>query len=321
MESILPALKSVAAGVSIGGGIHVLFRSPRAQRLWIRRTMQRQAEQLRCKVAARDWTHFPRSKFIGLLHEQLAKEPVGPVVLTGPEGAGTSGIAEAGMALSGSPLLLHVNLRERAASGDRTLFWQMVRSSGYYVMNREMADIGLGRFTGIDAYDIEACMTAYAEVCQHERDARDAGSSWWRRLLWGSETADAEMRKRASCCSGLLLLRLGEPWARKIMESQLLSTLLKQLVGSVAVARNNASWTIQLMLELLPVPFALKLEQVGAIDTLCSLFLNSDSAIVKPELYLNMVLRAAEAEPEKLFQTLASFKIREAFESIKGVSA
>ena len=153
--------------------------------------MQRKAEQLRCKVAAREWQHFPRSKFIGLLHEQLVKEPVGPVVLTGPEGAGTSGIAEAGMANSGSPLLLHVNLRERAASGDRTLFWQLVRSSGYYVMNREMADIGLGRFTGIDAYDIEACMTAYAEVCQHEHEARDAGPSWWRRLLWGETAPEA----------------------------------------------------------------------------------------------------------------------------------
>ena len=131
METLLPALKSLAAGVSIGGGVHVLMRSRVAQRTWIRRAMREQAARLNAVAVAHKSRHFLRSEVVGHLHDELLREPSGPLVLTGPEGAGTSSVAQAGLARSTPSLLLHVNLREHAAR-QRTLFWQLVRAAGYY---------------------------------------------------------------------------------------------------------------------------------------------------------------------------------------------
>lgn len=60
------------------------------------------------------------------------------------------------------------------AQVDRPIFWQLVRSTGYYVVRREWADMGFGRFTGIDTYDEEQCVRLLVEIFEAERDARRA---------------------------------------------------------------------------------------------------------------------------------------------------
>ena len=108
----------------------------------MRRRMRAQALRVRRDAAATRplRAHFPRTEEIAALQDLLALPPLGPIVLTGPEGAGTSMVAKAALAGSRAPLLLHVNLRERAASGDRSLFWHFVRSSNYWVLPRELSD-------------------------------------------------------------------------------------------------------------------------------------------------------------------------------------
>ena len=147
------AAKTTLAGLSVGSAYHLLARTPLMQRIRIRRSLREQAGRLGALAHERaaDWEHFPRAAVRRRLVDALKAPPVGPIVLTGPQGAGTSAIAEAAIARSGTPLLLHINLREQAASSHRPLFWQLVRNSGYYFMSREWADIGLGRFTGVEA--------------------------------------------------------------------------------------------------------------------------------------------------------------------------
>ena len=55
---------------------------------------------------------------VGILSEALSSEPVGPLVLLGAEGVGTSSIARAALAEARPSLLLHINLREVAARGE-----------------------------------------------------------------------------------------------------------------------------------------------------------------------------------------------------------
>ena len=118
MEALLSVAKTAAAGVSLGGAIHLLRRSAPMQRSRIRRTLRIQAEALRAHAAARaaDWQHFPREAEVSWLHAALTSRSVGPIMLTGPQGAGTSAIAERALATTAPPMLLHINLRERAAT-------------------------------------------------------------------------------------------------------------------------------------------------------------------------------------------------------------
>ena len=186
---------SAAAGLSFGGGAHLVRRSAALQRSSIRRTLRGHAEKFRAHAQARalDWQYFPRAAVVERVCGILASPPVGPLVLTGPQGAGTSAITEASLARSQPPLLLMLNLRERAATADRTLFWHLVRASGYYVMLREWADIGFLRNAAhnVDAYDIEHCFQYVGDVFreerllreQQERDSR--APSRWRSLSGG----------------------------------------------------------------------------------------------------------------------------------------
>ena len=163
--SAVGLLKTAAAGLSFGGGIHLVRRSAVLQRSSIRRRLREHAESFRNHAKGRkeDWQHFPRSAIVQRVCGMLRSPPVAPLVLTGPQGAGTSAIAEAALARSEPPLLLLLNLRERAATADRTLFWHLVRSSGYYVMFREWADVGLFR---ANSFDIDAYVGAAPTLAQ-----------------------------------------------------------------------------------------------------------------------------------------------------------
>ena len=70
----------------------------------------------------------------------LAAPPVGPLVLSGPEGAGTSRRPML-FERAGTDMLLRADLRERAVSGQS---WDVVRTrrpaSGYYFKSRDLAD-------------------------------------------------------------------------------------------------------------------------------------------------------------------------------------
>ena len=67
----------------------------------------------------------------------LRSPPVGPLVVTGPEGAaGRQVVIQAALAASRTPLLLLVNMSEHAPSRARPFLWQLVRASGHYQVRR-----------------------------------------------------------------------------------------------------------------------------------------------------------------------------------------
>ena len=155
------ALKTAAAGFSVAGGLHLIRRTPIAQRLRIRQTLQARAKEL-CDGAMADKAQQPRET-TRRLAAMLSSPSAGPLVVSGPEGAGSSAVVAAAIAACKVRQVLYVNLRAGAAA-DRPWFSQLVRSSGYYVMRREWSDVGLGRFAELDSYDVEICMEHLAAI-------------------------------------------------------------------------------------------------------------------------------------------------------------
>lgn len=72
--------------------------------------MRLQAQTLRSTVAAGYRSHLSRTAERQRFTELLSCPPLGPLVLSGPEGAGTSNITEAALAGSGTPLVVMVKL-------------------------------------------------------------------------------------------------------------------------------------------------------------------------------------------------------------------
>ena len=127
---------------------------------------------------------------VNMLKEMLACEPTSPIVLLGPEGSGTSSIATAALNHCRPSLLLHINLRQLAATGQRSLLEQLVHACGYYTSPRELADLGLlsraTRTKRIDDYDMEDAFSLLTEVLRSDKRER-ARRAWWQ--SWGLSSA------------------------------------------------------------------------------------------------------------------------------------
>lgn len=122
---LLTTLKTAASAVSLVGAAHIVRRLPAMQRT-------RMHNQLRRTVLAQprdSATAVPRDEERTLC-ELLRRPPSSPIVLLGPEGAGTSSIARAALRTSEPSLCLKVNLRELAATGERSLLEQLVHACG-----------------------------------------------------------------------------------------------------------------------------------------------------------------------------------------------
>ena len=174
------ASKAVAGVGATLGAVHLLRRSRPFQRRNILRALRAQARA----AAATSEMVFPRPNATFEIRHILASPPVGPLVLSGAEGAGTSSVITDALREAGTDLLLRVDLRERAAGGQRTLMEHVVRASGFYFKNRDLAETGFLRSkkSELDAYEVEKCLGIIAEVLTDVKAKREAAESvrkWW----------------------------------------------------------------------------------------------------------------------------------------------
>ena len=132
---LVTGLKTAVSAASAGGAVHIFRRTPPMQRRQIRRSLERAARELPAPALARG--PFPRARELATLVAFLRSPPVGPLVVTGPEGAaGRQVVIQAALAASRTPLLLLVNMSEHAPSRARPFLWQLVRASGHYQVRR-----------------------------------------------------------------------------------------------------------------------------------------------------------------------------------------
>ena len=157
--SIASVSKILASAVASAGGllgaVHLARRSAPIQKRSIERALRYQADDARSTPAMM----FNRASEVRSVREVISAPPVGPLVLFGAEGAGTSSVCTDALRESGTNRLLRVDLRERAVAGgqSRTLLAHVVRASGFYFKSRDMADIGFlqSKKDEIDGVEIE----------------------------------------------------------------------------------------------------------------------------------------------------------------------
>ena len=111
-----------------------------------------------------------------------ASPPKAPIVVTGAEGTGTSSVAAAALAQSGTPLLLRLNLRENPPSGGKRPFLRaLMSSSGYFTRQREAVDLGIlnegDSEMGVQ-HDVNDFLRRLTEVFKVEKEAKDNGMVW-----------------------------------------------------------------------------------------------------------------------------------------------
>lgn len=186
---LLTSLKAGASAVSLAGASHLVRRLAPVQRV----RMREKLAAIGSAVTAPASMGLPRPE-ISTVSKILARTPTSPIVLIGPEGAGTSSIAKAALAMSRPTLLLHINLRELAATGERSLPEQIVYTCGYYTSPREFADLGLlsrGGTRRVDDYDVEECFARLTEVLRSEKQRASTQAFWsrWTRGLSGAPAA------------------------------------------------------------------------------------------------------------------------------------
>lgn len=182
LSSIASVSKVLVGASAVLGAVHLARRSVPLQKRSIERALRYQADAARSTPAMT----FRRASEVRSVREVLSAPPVGPLVLFGAEGAGTSSVCTDALRESETNRLLRVDLRERAVAGgqSRTLLAHVVRASGFYFKSRDLADIGFlqSKKDEIDGVEIEKCLSVMSQVLEDAKKEREDAESerrWW----------------------------------------------------------------------------------------------------------------------------------------------
>ena len=154
VATALIALRGAFTAVGALTALHFARRMPPAQRFQMGRTPRRQVLENRQRAAAFATSHFKRDAAVEAITSHLsASSSLGPLVVSGAEGTGTSSAVISAIARADPPLLLRFNLRAYAKGAQSN---RLFDACGYYTTPRDLADTGLvRRWQFRDEYDLD----------------------------------------------------------------------------------------------------------------------------------------------------------------------
>jgi len=170
VATALIALRGAFTAVGALTALHFARRMPPAQRFQMGRTLRRQVLENRQRAAAFATSHFKREAAVEAITSHLsASSSLGPLVVSGAEGTGTSSAVISAIARADPPLLLRFNLRAYAKGAQSN---RLFDACGYYTTPRDLADTGLvRRWQFRDEYDLDQCLTHLADIFRRKREA------------------------------------------------------------------------------------------------------------------------------------------------------